>query len=255
MKLIAFYAHPDDETLMNGGTLALLTRAGVEVHYLCATRGEGGENGEPPLCTIEELGRVRSAEMACAVQALGGASLSYLEYIDPRVGPDNQLYAYTDDLPALAQKVADAARRLGADALITHGSNGEYGHPAHVVSHRAALLAVEMMGEAAPHLYTGVANFPNHPRPRLVNKDDPAHLILDITLAVEQKVQGMLCHRTQNALFVRRASQEAGRQMTVPEVVLRVESLRRVHPLAQGELDDEMARLLAQYRIPPPAGV
>ncbi len=49
MNILAFFAHPDDETMLCGGTLALLARAGARVHLLIATRGEGGENGEPPV--------------------------------------------------------------------------------------------------------------------------------------------------------------------------------------------------------------
>jgi LmbE family N-acetylglucosaminyl deacetylase len=47
MKVLAFFAHPDDETMLCGGTLALLSKAGIEIHLVCATRGEGGECGEP----------------------------------------------------------------------------------------------------------------------------------------------------------------------------------------------------------------
>ena len=47
MKALAFFAHPDDETMLAGGTLALLAHSGVGVHYLIATSGEGGEAGEP----------------------------------------------------------------------------------------------------------------------------------------------------------------------------------------------------------------
>ena len=46
MNILAFFAHPDDETMLCGGTLALLAQNGASVHYLCATRGEGGELGE-----------------------------------------------------------------------------------------------------------------------------------------------------------------------------------------------------------------
>ena len=49
LDVIAFFAHPDDETMLCGGTLALLDSLGARVHLLVATRGEGGEMGEPPL--------------------------------------------------------------------------------------------------------------------------------------------------------------------------------------------------------------
>jgi hypothetical protein len=61
--------------------------------------------------------------------------------------------------------------------------------------------------------------FPEHPWPRITNPGDPAHLILDITPALAEKTQAALCHHTQHALFVRRHSQEAGRQLSVPEVI------------------------------------
>lgn len=105
MNVLAFFAHPDDETMLAGGTMALLAKCGARVHYLCATRGEGGETGEPPICTRSELGRVRQQEIECAVRALGGASLAFLDYIDPTVSADGTLHAYTDDLDTLALQV------------------------------------------------------------------------------------------------------------------------------------------------------
>lgn len=255
MNILAFFAHPDDETILIGGTLALLARSGAEVHYLCATRGEGGEVGEPPLCSVEQLGQVRERELVCAVQTLGGRSLTFLGYTDPRVGQDGQLHPYAEDLVLLAGQVATTIRQFGVRVVITHGSNGEYGHPAHVLTYQAARLAVESLGEQAPYLYTVAANFPEHPRPRLTNHDDPAHLILDITPALEQKVQAALCHRTQHALFVRRPSQEAGRPLSVPEVIMKVESLHRAHPPVKDGLSDELARLLRQWEMQSTRGI
>ncbi len=244
MNILTFYAHPDDETMLAGGTLALLARLGATVHYMAATRGEGGENGEPPVCSLEELGQVREQEMICAVRALGGSEVTFMDYTDPRVGPDNALFAYTEDLPAVVSLLKETITRLKIDALFTHGSNGEYGHPAHLFTHRAARRAVEELGAAGPLLYSTHAAFPEHPRPRLMNRDDPADLIVDITPVLEQKTAAALCHRTQHNLFVRNASKEAGRLMTVPEVIQRVESLHRHLPPVDGKLDDDIANLL-----------
>ena len=253
MKIIAFFAHPDDETMLCGGTVALLASLGVRVHYLCATRGEGGENGEPPLCSREKLGAVREQEMRCAVQALGGASLTFLGYIDPNVDPDGNLFAYTDDMATLLRRLAEAAHQVQADVVLTHGSNGEYGHPAHILTHQAARLAFaptewDTSRGVPPSLYTIQANFAQHPRPRLANKDDPAQLVLDITPVLPQKEAAALCHRTQHALFVRRPSREAGRPLTVPEVLLRLESLHRVYPPEQAGAGDPLMELLLPYQ-------
>ena len=249
MDILAFFAHPDDETILAGGTLALLSRLGAHVHYLCATRGEGGETGEPPLCTEVELGAFRQNEMACAVEQLGGTSLAFLDYTDPRVGMDNQLFPYAEDLNALTHQVTEVVRQVEADAIITHGSNGEYGHPAHILTHKAVQAAVESMTNWNVRFYGVAASFPEHPRPRIANQDDPAHLILDITPVLEAKTLAALCHQTQHALFVRRASQEAGRPLSVPEVIQRLESLHRFSPPMDDGLEDELAQLMRDYLV------
>jgi LmbE family N-acetylglucosaminyl deacetylase len=244
MNILAFFAHPDDETILAGGTLALLAAQGARVHYLCATRGEGGEVGEPPLCEPAELGQVREGELVCAVQALGGHSLTFLGYIDPRVGPDEELYPFADDETTLAGQVALSLRQHEAGALITHGSNGEYGHPAHVLCHRAALAAARSVDGAGPALYTVGASFDGHPRPRLANQDDPADLVVDVSAVFEVKEAAARCHRTQNALFVRRSSQEAGRQLDLSEVLMRLEGLRRVPHSTQKTPDGPLEGVL-----------
>ncbi|MBC8508134.1 MAG: PIG-L family deacetylase [Anaerolineales bacterium] len=247
MNILVLIAHPDDETILTGGAAALLARAGADVHYLCATRGEGGEVGEPALCTQGELGQVREKEMRCAVQALGGKSTSFLEYIDPMIGENDALYPYTNDLDELTRRVIEHIGQIGPNAIITHGSSGEYGHPAHVLTHRAAVGAVENHGDAAPMLYTFNANFLGHPRARHLNADDPAHIVLDITPAFEQKINAALCHRSQSALFVRRSSIRAGRPMTIPEVLVKVEGLHRRYPQVNGQPDDEIIELLKPW--------
>jgi LmbE family N-acetylglucosaminyl deacetylase len=246
MNVLAFFAHPDDETMLAGGVLALLAAAGARVHYLSATRGEGGEAGEPPLCPLEELGQVRADELACAAAALGGASLTFLDYVDPRVGPKDELYAFTDDLDRLAAEVAAVIRQVGAQVVIAHGSNGEYGHPAHRLAHRAAVAAVASITDKPPLLYTAQAAFAEHPKPHLMNADDPADLVLDVSPVMGQKIQAALCHRTQHALFVRRASKEAGRPLSVPEVIVSMEGLHRVLPPVGGEPQDALSELLRQ---------
>ncbi len=252
MNVLAFFAHPDDETMLSGGILALLAENGAQVHYLSATRGEGGETGEPPLCTREELGRVREQELVCAVQALGGRSLTFLGYTDPTVGPGEELYPYTENLTMLAGQVDASIRQFGIQAILTHGSNGEYGHPAHRLTYQAALVAVESYtitdaGKKPPSFYTVAAIYPEHPRPRLANPDDPADLVVDVSAARPRKERAALCHRTQHALFVRRASEEAGRKLSVPEVILEQESLRRVRPFQEDLSGDPLFELLRPY--------
>jgi LmbE family N-acetylglucosaminyl deacetylase len=244
MNIMAFFAHPDDETMLCGGTLALLAKNGASIDYLCATRGEGGEAGEPPLCTREELGVFRQAELEKAVVALGGKSLTVLDYIDPPVGEGDQLYPYTQDIDQLVREIVQHIQRLKPMAVITHGSNGEYGHPAHLLTHQAARQAVNSLANHSPLLYTVQATFPEHPKPRLANKDDPAHLIIEISDVLDMKINAAMCHRTQHALFVRRGSQQAGRTLAVAETITKIESLHRVSPPVNGRIDDPLVKFL-----------
>ncbi|HEX5689959.1 MAG TPA: PIG-L family deacetylase [Roseiflexaceae bacterium] len=73
--ILAIAAHPDDETMLAGGTLAMYAEQGHDLYILSTTRGEGGEIGDPPLATRETLGVVREAEMRCAATALGARGL------------------------------------------------------------------------------------------------------------------------------------------------------------------------------------
>ena len=239
--LLCLVAHPDDETMLCGGTLARLAAQGVAVHLACLTRGEGGEMGEPPLVERGCLGEFRARELACAAAALGVQSLRYLDYIDPLVGPEDSLFAPEHDPATLQSQIMGLLRQSSASVLLTHGSNGEYGHPAHQLVHRAGLAAAAALGAAAPIVYSFAALYPDHQYPRLANADDPADLVVDVTPFLPQKEAAALCHATQVALFVRRRSEAAGRSLTVREIILTEESFHRhlpVHPPAVDSFRD-----------------
>lgn len=231
MRILAFFAHPDDETLMAGGTLALLARAGHEVYVLSATRGEGGERGDPPLCEPHELGAVRSRELACAVRALAARGPYFLGYSDPPVGPDGALYPFAADDRAVARRLVPWLRHLRPHLLLTHGSRGEYGHPAHVQVYRAAGAAWRALPPALrPAWYTPLAYVPDLPLDGLFNPE-PAHWRVGLDeAALEAKAQAAACHRTQHAMFRRVGQARFGRAVTVAEFVraVPVETWHRV---------------------------
>lgn len=247
MNVLVFFAHPDDETMLAGGTLALFAQHGAQVHYLCATRGDGGEVGDPPLCKPEELGEMRSHELKCAVNALGGSSTTNLGYSDPKVGPAQELYPFTTNLTRLSGQLVSIIRDKAIDVLISHGTNGEYGHPAHRLCNQAARLAVSSIKANRILFFTFAAAYPDHPKPRIANRDDPADLILNIRPVLNYKIQAALCHRTQHALFIRRMSLESGRRVKVPEVLLKEESLHRSYPAVQDDSGDAVTQLLLPW--------
>lgn len=235
---VCYFAHPDDETMLAGGLIALLVQQNIPVHVVCATRGEGGELGEPPVVrTQSELGAAREAEVRCAVKKLG-ATLTILDYIDPVIGPDEALYPFAADFDSLARQFMDIARQQGASLLLTHGSDGEYGHPAHQLVNRAVLAGVRHLMPGTL-VYSVAALVPNI-EDRLWNQSEPAHFALDIRPWADKKLAAMECHVSQHALFKRRKQLR-----TVREALRTIESVRRQWPDTHGELpDDDFARLL-----------
>ncbi len=128
-------------------------------------------------------------------------------------------------------------RDKGVSVVLSHGTDGEYGHPAHkqvnrIVTHVARALTPDVLH------YTVMASIPSV-EDRLLNASDPAHLALDIMPWIEQKHAAYLCHRTQHALFMRR------RKLTdVRDAVRLHESVRRQWPESPGAPDDWFARAL-----------
>ncbi|HVY93960.1 MAG TPA: PIG-L family deacetylase [Bryobacteraceae bacterium] len=125
MKLLAVLAHPDDESLGFGGTLARYAAEGVETYLVTATRGEHGRFG--PLgkgADPAEVGRVREAELRAAAAVLGIRELSILGYPD---GGVDQVDAQT-----AIRAVVSHIRRIRPDVVITFGPEGAYGHPDHI---------------------------------------------------------------------------------------------------------------------------
>lgn len=241
MRLLGVFAHPDDETILIGGTLAMLTSRGTELHILSATRGEGGELGEPPLVGRQDLGRLREQELRCAVNALGGTSVSFMGYIDPTIQVGEDGLAFEAQPEEIIDQIRVHISRIQPDVLITHGSNGEYGHPAHVLVQRSVLAAT---GGSDVCVYGISSAFGQHPRPRLMNADDPADVVLDVSGWLDEKIEAAQCHRTQRALFLRRSSQEAGRQLELDEVLMQLESMHRFLPTRSRETTDPFSKFL-----------
>ena len=134
LRLMCVLAHPDDESLGTGGTLAKYAAEGVETYLVTATRGERGrfgDGGERP--APEVVGRMREAELCAAAKELGVRELSVLGY------PDGALDTVD---PAQAQEaIASHFRRIRPDVVITFGPEGAYGHPDHIAISQLTMAA------------------------------------------------------------------------------------------------------------------
>src|SRR6058998_3196349 len=81
-RVLAVFAHPDDESIVAGGTLAACAAAGAEVLVLCATRGEQGPIADTEIASRATLGAVRERELYAACYALGARGVECLKFSD-----------------------------------------------------------------------------------------------------------------------------------------------------------------------------
>jgi LmbE family N-acetylglucosaminyl deacetylase len=145
-RLMAVLAHPDDESLAVGGTLAKYASEGVEVFLLTATRGDrGGYRGHGsddrrhpgPLA----LAKIRETELRAAASVLGVREVSLLDHHDQHL-----------DRVDARRTVADIARhvrRVRPDVVVTFGPDGAYGHPDHVAISQFTTAAIVAAADAA----------------------------------------------------------------------------------------------------------
>lgn len=155
---MAVLAHPDDESLGLGGTLAKYASEGVETFLVTATRGESGryrghrddEQHPGPL----GLARIRESELRAAASVLGIRELTLLDYRDQQLDRTNAREAVA--------RIVFQLRRTRPDVVVTFGPDGAYGHPDHIAISQyttAALVAAAdrsfsdgLDGAASPHL-------------------------------------------------------------------------------------------------------
>lgn len=151
--LLAVLAHPDDETFGMGGTLAIYARRGVQVHLVCATRGEVGAMDPEYMQGFSSVGEAREAELRCAAGHLRLAGVHFLGYRDSGMpgSPDNQHPRALAAAPQteVATKVAGWMRRLRPQVVITFDPIGGYKHPDHIAIHKATVQAFSLAGDPA----------------------------------------------------------------------------------------------------------
>jgi N-acetyl-1-D-myo-inositol-2-amino-2-deoxy-alpha-D-glucopyranoside deacetylase len=155
--LLLVHAHPDDEALGTGGTIAKYAAEGAHVCLITCTNGEVGEIAEvPELGTVDEirprLGEVRRLELEAACRELGDVDLRMLGYHDSGMEgtPENDapIAFVNQELDDVVAKIVDVIREVGAQVLVTYDDYGLYGHPDHIRAHEAALRAADIAGVA-----------------------------------------------------------------------------------------------------------
>ena len=236
-RLLLVHAHPDDETINNGVTMAKYAHEGVEVALVTCTRGEEGEILVPELADAasdkeDRLADIREQELAHALRALGVQRHWYLGAPKRRFrdsgmmgAPQNSrsdVFWNADPLEAadlLAGHIADFKPHV----LITYDEFGGYGHPDHIQAHRVAMKAAEISAQRGWDIqkiywnimprsvvqkgmdamkeigsdFFGVDSIDDLP---FVKDDSLVHAVIEGNSFVAMKTEAMRAHRTQIAL-------------------------------------------------------
>lgn len=219
-RVLFVHAHPDDETLSTGGTIATLIESGSHVTLLTLTRGEQGEVVPPDLAHLandpEALGSHRATELAEAAAALGirdrrilGDANARLAGRAPRryrdsgmvwVGGDEDAVAaprdeldpeslLAADYGEIVTDVATVVADVRPTAIVSYDANGGYGHPDHILAHDAASHAAEVLGVP----YFAIVD------PRRAH-DARDVIRVDVTRMLDRKRAAARAHRSQLTL-------------------------------------------------------
>ena len=181
-RLLLVHAHPDDESINNGATMARYAAEGARVTLVTCTLGERGEVIPPQLAhlTGAALGQHRLAELTAAMRELGVEDFRLLggpgRYADSGMTglPDNEDPAcfWQADVDEAAARLVEVILEVRPQVLVTYDDHGGYGHPDHIQAHRVAMRAAELAAEQGweiPKVYWNRT-------PRSVAEDAFAHL-------------------------------------------------------------------------------
>ena len=209
-RVLFVHAHPDDESIATGGTIAVLIDEGAAVTVLTCTRGEQGEVIPVALQHLLQdtslLAAHREIELADAMAALGVTDHRFLGAVDARIvysaprrytdsgmvwgarGPERPSVLAADALCAadFGEVVADIATVIAttaATAVVSYNERGGYGHPDHVLAHRASRRAAQAMHVPFFAIET--------------SDTGRATLEVDVSGVIDRKTAALMAHATQ----------------------------------------------------------
>jgi N-acetyl-1-D-myo-inositol-2-amino-2-deoxy-alpha-D-glucopyranoside deacetylase len=225
--VLLVHAHPDDECLSTGGTIARYANEGARVVLVTCTNGEVGEVADvPELGTREEiaarLGSIRVEELKEACRRLGPVDLRLLGYHDSGMDgtPENEApEAFVNqDADEIAGRVAAIIDEAKPHVVITYNAYGFYGHPDHIRAHEVTLAARDKAAHRAPKLYFNAVPksllrggrelaaqlgqspddfFSVEDIERIGTDDELITTRIDVTAYVDRKFRALEAHRTQ----------------------------------------------------------
>ena len=199
-RLLFVHAHPDDESIGTGATMAKYAAEGAQVTLVTCTLGELGEVIPPSLAHLaaeaeDRLGEYRIGELAAACAALGVTDHRFLggpgRWRDSGMmgtaGNDDPRCFWQADLDEAADALLEVIREVRPQVLVTYDANGFYGHPDHIQAHRVAWRAFERAEAGRPVKFYATAA----PESGQVTTE------VDASAYLERKLAAMRAHATQ----------------------------------------------------------
>lgn len=132
-RMVVVLAHPDDESIPIGGTLAKYAAQGVEITLVCATKGEAGI----PTLSREETAPIRQQELLAAVDVLGLSGVRFLGWQDGELN--------NADESIVIHQLVTILLELQPEIVITFGEDGISGHPDHIAIHHLTTSAFKQV--------------------------------------------------------------------------------------------------------------
>ncbi len=200
MKILGIFAHPDDEAIIVGGTIAKAVSQGHDVYLICATKGEASSSYDRDYCTQEQLPKIRAQEFRKACDVLGVKEGRLLEFIDGTLAKQKE----AQGVGALMTEI----KRIEPDIIITFEPEGISFHGDHKTIHQWVMKAVKdpWFDDRNTEIYWATVNqgagrlregrLMGHPA-----KEITSRVVIEPWKAVKQ--EAVLAHRTQLPLFLR----------------------------------------------------
>jgi N-acetyl-1-D-myo-inositol-2-amino-2-deoxy-alpha-D-glucopyranoside deacetylase len=205
-RLLLVHAHPDDESIGTGATMARYAAEGAQVTLVTCTLGELGEIIPPSLAHLaadreDRLGEYRIGELAAACAELGVTDHRFLgapgRWRDSGMmgtpGNEDPRCFWQAGVDAAAQALLEIIDEVAPQVLVTYDANGFYGHPDHIQAHRVAWRAFELASQRPG----GPARFYATAAP-----DSPAvTTTIDAEAWFDRKMAAMRAHATQISVW------------------------------------------------------
>ena len=201
-RLLLVHAHPDDESIYTGATMARYAAEGVQVTLVTCTLGELGEIIPPSLAHLaadqeDRLGKYRIGELTAACAALGVTDHRFLggpgRWRDSGMmgteGNDDPRCFWRADVDQAARALLDVIGEVRPQVVVTYDADGAYGHPDHIQAHRVAWRACELASPDGPAKFYATAALGSGPG-RVTTE-------IDADAWFGQKLDAMRAHATQ----------------------------------------------------------